>query len=54
MVVETCNRLNPLVKDEEIIVIIGSIHRQETERVFLIYVGSYPFAGCTQEKEAGL
>ncbi|MBN2059226.1 MAG: mannose-1-phosphate guanylyltransferase [Deltaproteobacteria bacterium] len=35
MLVETCNRLNPLIKDEEIIVIIGSIHRQETEKVLL-------------------
>ena len=34
MVVETCNRLNPLIQNEKIIIIIGSTQRQETEKLF--------------------
>ena len=31
MIVETCNRLQPIVQDREIIVILGDLHKKETQ-----------------------
>ena len=34
MIVETCDRLLPVSKDEEMIIILGESHNEETKRLF--------------------
>jgi len=34
MVVETCNRLHPLIRDEEMILVLGKAHEDDAETLF--------------------